>query len=86
MTNVDISKSVISQNNMTHLWVALHYNISVIELNYSRINFLAIESIRAVDEEVYLNRMIKTEILPQVELLKRSNPYTGNKELCLKGI
>ena len=55
LTNIDISRAIISQQNMTHLWVALHYNISVTEINYSRINFFALETMRAVDAELIIN-------------------------------
>lgn len=86
LTDLDISKAIISQKNMEHLWVALHYNISVTDINYSRINFFALESIRAVDAELIINRMIKNKILPRVEMLKKLNPHSGSRELSLKGV
>ena len=44
---------------MQHLWLALHFNVSVCKLTYSRINFLAIDEIGAIDAELYLNDIIR---------------------------
>ena len=40
---------------MIHLWLALHKNISILELNYSRINFFALNEIKAIDVELAIN-------------------------------
>lgn len=86
LTKIDISTAIISQQNMSHLWVSLHYNISVTELDYSRINFLAIETMRAVDAELLLNRTIRDSIMPQVERRLKENVNASKKELCLRGV
>ena len=44
---------------MMHLWMALHVNISVCKLKYSRINFLSITEMIAIDHELDLNLKIK---------------------------
>jgi len=59
ITEIDISKAIISKKNMQHLWVALHVNISVTKLTYSRINFFCLNEIRAIDAELNLNTMIR---------------------------
>ena len=46
---LDISSAIISKQNMIHLWLALHKNISILVLNYSRINFFALTEIKAID-------------------------------------
>ena len=56
---LDISKAIISKRNMQHLWLALHYNVSVCKLKYSRINFLALDEIGAIEGELYLNELIR---------------------------
>ena len=55
---LDITDAIISKNNMGHLWLALHKNISVYELNYSRINFFCILEMKAIDAELALNKII----------------------------
>ncbi len=62
--HLDISSAVISKKNMQHLWHALHMSVSVCELVYSRINFLALSEIFAIDVELELNRLIKSKIRP----------------------
>ena len=59
ITEIDISNSIISKKNMMHLWMALHVNISVCKLNYSRLNFLSITEMIAIDHELDLNLKIK---------------------------
>lgn len=62
---LDISGAIISKINMMHLWLALHKNISVHELIYSRINFFAILEMHAIDAELTLNKSIHDEIMPK---------------------
>ena len=59
ISDLDISKAIISRTNMQHLWVALHMNISVTKLNYSRINFFCLSEIRAIDAELHMNTIIR---------------------------
>lgn len=59
---LDISGAIISKKNMGHLWLALHKNISIHDLVYSRINFFAIMEIKAIDAELALNKIIQEEI------------------------
>ena len=59
ITEVDISSSTISKVNMQHLWVALHVNVSVVKLNYSRTNFFCIQEMRAIDAELRMNCIIR---------------------------
>ena len=56
---LDISSAIISKKNMQHLWVALHVNTSVCNLIYSRINFMAVQEIMAIDVELRLNQLIR---------------------------
>ena len=44
---------------MMHLWLALHKNISVCDLIYSRINFFAIMEMACIDMELKLNNIIR---------------------------
>ena len=64
---LDISNAVISRKNMQHLWMALHMSVSVCTLIYSRINFLALNEIFAIDVELKLNKLIKDKIRPAIE-------------------
>ena len=64
---LDITDAIISKNNMGHLWLALHKNISVYELNYSRINFFCILEMKAIDAELALNKIIHEQIRPHFE-------------------
>ena len=86
LKKVNISKAIISQQNMAHLWVALHYNISVTELIYSRINFLAVLNIRAVDAELIINNTIRDSILPIVEKVRKEKKHAAADELCLREV
>lgn len=52
VSEIDISNAIISKKNMLHLWMALHYNIQVCKLTYSRINFMALDEIMALDAEL----------------------------------
>ena len=49
---------------MVNLWLALHKNISVCTLNYSRLNFFAILEMKAIDAEMALNDIIRQRIIP----------------------
>jgi hypothetical protein len=49
---LDISKAIISWANMQLLWLALHDNISITDLAYSRINFFCLTEIIAIDHEI----------------------------------
>ena len=51
---------------MMHLWMALHVNISVCNLVYTRTNFLSIKEMVAIDHELDLNLKIKDSISPKV--------------------
>ncbi len=64
ITRLDISDSIISKQNMIHLWLALHKNISVCELIYSRLNFFAIHEMGAIDLELKLNNVIQDKVIP----------------------
>ena len=66
ITDVNISDATISKKNMMHLWMALHANISVCQLTYSRTNFLSITEMVAIDHELDLNMKIKNSISPKV--------------------
>ena len=66
LTDLDISNSTISKKNMMHLWMALHVNISVCNLVYTRTNFLSIKEMVAIDHELDLNLKIKDSISPKV--------------------
>ena len=44
---------------MMHLWLALHKNISVCDLIYSRINFFALMEMACIDMELKLNKIIR---------------------------
>ena len=59
LEEVNISEAVISKKNMLHLWMALHYNVKVCKLIYSRINFFAVDEIMAIDAELSLNIIIR---------------------------
>ena len=59
INRLDISDSIISKKNMIHLWLALHKNISVSEVIYSRLNFFAIPEMGAIDLELKLNNVIQ---------------------------
>ena len=52
LEEVNILTTTISKKNMMHLWMALHYNVTVCTLKYSRINFFAITEIFALDAEI----------------------------------
>ena len=67
ITHLDISGAIVSKINMGLLWLALHKNICISELNYSRINFFALMEIKAIDAELDLNQMIQTDIKPVFE-------------------
>ena len=67
LQHVNISQSIISVKNMLHLWMALHYNVTVCELVYSRINFLALDEIMAIDTELQLNNIIRDQVKPKVD-------------------
>ena len=67
---------------MGHLWLALHKNISIHDLVYSRINFFALMEIKAIDAELALNKIIQEEIQPTFEANQFSR---SGKELSLKG-
>ena len=54
---------------MIHLWLALHKNISVSTLNYSRINFFALIEMKAIDAELTINNIIRTRLIPHFEAL-----------------
>lgn len=56
---LDISKAIVSKQNMMHLWLALHKNISVCDLEYSRINFFALQEMACIDMELKLNNIIR---------------------------
>jgi len=64
---LDISTAIISKNNMIHLWLALHKNIGVCELDYCRLNFFAIMEMKAIDAELNLNKLIRDRIKPHFE-------------------
>ena len=84
ITELDISNSTISKKNMMHLWMALHVNISVCNLKYSRTNFLSITEMVAIEHELDLNLKIKESISPQVLEFQRKN--NTNKEMSLHGM
>jgi hypothetical protein len=65
---IDISKAIVSKVNIMHLWLALHKNISVVELIFCRINFFALEEIKALDAEIVINQVIQKQIMPRVDL------------------
>ena len=46
--HVNIRQAIISKKNMLHLWMAMHYNVTVCELEYSMINFFAIPEMVAI--------------------------------------
>jgi len=52
---------------MLHLWMALHYNVHISSLIYSRINFFAIDEIMAIDGELILNNIVKDQVKPRVD-------------------
>lgn len=52
---------------MQHLWLSLHMSVSVCKITYSRINFLAINEIMAIDVELKINNIIKSKIRPAIE-------------------
>ena len=52
---------------MLHLWMALHYNVHVCKLTYSRINFLALDEIMALDAELSMNLIIRDQVRPLVD-------------------
>lgn len=56
---LDISKAIVSKQNMMHLWLALHKNISVCDLTYSRINFFSLMEMTCIDMELRLNKIIR---------------------------
>ena len=85
LKELDISKSVISKKNMTHLWLSLHVNISVTKLTYSRLNFLALDEQVAIDAELSLNMIIRDQIMPKVSI-KQKKLNTHIRELSLRGI
>ena len=68
---LDISGAIISKINMGHLWLALHKNISIHDLVYSRINFFALMEIKAIDAELALNKIIQEEISNLLDLLNQ---------------
>ena len=68
LQEVNVLESIISKKNMLHLWMALHYNVTVCTLKYSRINFFAITEICAVDAELQLNNIIRDQVKPKVDL------------------
>jgi len=78
---LDVSKGIISKINMMHLWLALHKNISICELNYSRINFFSILEMHAIDAELALNQVIVKQILP----IFKGNLH-GAKKLSFRGL
>lgn len=78
---LDISDSIISKQNMIHLWLALHKNISVCELIYSRCNFFAIQEMGAIDLELKLNNVIQDKVIP---VLKKNGQ--SSEHICLKGL
>jgi len=84
ITEVDISNATISKKNMMHLWMALHVNISVCKLTYTRTNFLAITEMVAIDHELKLNQNISNKISPKV--LEYQRQHNTNKEMCLRGM
>lgn len=67
LEEVDISRAIISKNNMLSLWMALHYNVNVCKLTYSRLNFFAVNEIVALDAELRINVIIRDEVKPKVE-------------------
>lgn len=80
---INISPSTISKKNMQHLWMALHVNTSCKELIYSKINFLAISEMMAIDHEIDLNIKIKQTIEPHVLAHRRMNRET-DRQMSLK--
>ena len=66
---------------MVNLWLALHKNISVCTLNYSRLNFFAILEMKAIDAEMALNDIIRQRIIPHFESVKGRS----RTELSLNG-
>jgi len=52
---------------MMHLWQALHKNISVTSLTYTRMNFFAIMEMKAIDAELGINEVIRDRIIPHFE-------------------
>ena len=67
LVEVDISPAIISKNNMLSLWLAIHYSVNVCKLTYSRINFFALDEIKALDNEIAMNIIIRDEIKPKIE-------------------
>ena len=79
LVEVDMSPAIISKNNMLSLWMALHYNVNVCKLTYSRINFFALDEIAAIDLEIAMNVIIRDEVKPKVEsCLQRNLKKAGN--------
>ena len=67
LLEVNIRDAIISKKNMMHLWMALHYNVSVCDLKYSRVNFFAVNEIMALDAELALNIVIRDQVKPKIE-------------------
>ena len=88
LEELDISKAVISKKNMLHLWMALHYNVNVCKLTYSRINFLALDEIMALDAELQMNCIIRDEVRPLVEArmqrIKIFGDDKNDEKICLR--
>ena len=68
---------------MRLLWLAIHINVSVHKLTYSRFNFLALDEIFALDKELQLNEVIREQILPQISA--RNEVEHPMKSLSLRG-
>ena len=87
LQEVDISKAIISKKNMLHLWMALHYNVNVYKLTYSRINFLALDEIMALDAELAMNCIIRDQVRPLVEgRMQRLQIFGDDRQdkICLR--
>ena len=86
LQKVNISQSIISVKNMLHLWMALHYNVTVCKLKYSRINFLALDEIMAIDYELQLNNIIRDQVKPKVdERIQQLKVLDSQSEISLRG-
>ena len=86
LQEVNISQAIISKKNMLHLWMALHYNVHVCRIIYSRINFFAIDEIMAIDGELVLNNIVKDQVKPRVDAAIKQNQSLDNEsEICLRG-
>ena len=86
---LDISSAFISKQNMIHLWLALHKNISVCTINYSRLNFFALIEMKAIDAELTLNNIIQRRIIPHFETTRtwfnQKKKTKRRRELSLRG-